>query len=125
MAQLNLYSYGANVGSYEKYPDDSIIYDIRNEHTEHVKIPEGRTQTGLDESFRKKLFKNENFANLLHDYKNNIVDMISSAKTNSTINIVIMCHRGQHRSVSIVEELYEYFKNNEKIEVRKEHLSMD
>ena len=124
MIQLNLYSYGINVGSYEKYPDDSIIYDISKEHTEYVKIPEGVNQTGLDNSFRKKLFKNENFARLLQKYKIDITNLINNSKNNN-INIVIMCHRGQHRSVSIVEELYKYFSSNQNVMVNKKHLSMD
>ena len=121
--QLNLFSYGANVGSFEKYPDDSIIYDIRNEHTKDVKIPEGKTQTGLDTSFRSKLFKNEYFLNLLQQYKKDILHLIDT--NNDNINIVVMCHRGQHRSVSIVEELYLYFVKNTNITVSKTHLSMD
>ena len=124
MIQLNLYSYGSNVGSYEDCPDNSIIYDIRKEHTEHVKIPEGKFQTGLDESFRKKLFRNENFSKLLQTYENEITDLINK-HTDGPINVVIMCHRGQHRSVSIVEELYKYFSNNTNIEINKKHLSMD
>ena len=122
--QLNLYSYGSNIGSYEDCPDNNIIYDIRKEHTEHVKIPEGKFQSGLNETFRKKLFKNENFSTLLQTYKNEITDLIGK-RENNPINIVIMCHRGHHRYVSMVEELYKYFSNNTNIEINKKHLSMD
>lgn len=133
---LHLFSYGINVGSYEKYPDDSIIYDIRKEHTEHVKIPEGKYQSGLDASFRKKLLKNENFAELLEKIKTDICNLqIDAEATQRPINVVIMCHRGKHRSVSIVEELFNHFNNynycddtknmNIKYNISKVHLSMD
>ncbi len=124
---LNLFSYGIKVGSYEKYPDNSLIYDIRNEHTEHVKIPEGKYQTGLDASFRKKLFRNENFAELLEKITTDITNKIT---INTPINVVIMCHRRKHRSVSMVEELFHHFNDcrndsNIKYKVSKIHLSLD
>tara|TARA_B100000073_G_scaffold303411_1_gene271447 strand:+ start:187 stop:576 length:390 start_codon:yes stop_codon:yes gene_type:complete len=127
MIQLNLYSYGCNIGSYEIYPDDSIIYDVRHVHINEVKTPREVNHTGLDKTFRKSLFQNSNLSYLLETYINDIQKLINNGASQNTINIVVISDTGQHRSVSIVEELYLFFNkiNSKNIYVNKKHLSMN
>lgn len=92
-------------------PEMNSFYDVRFLNNPYWDA-ELRHKTGLDKEVRDYIFKDKSSKEFLENAKHTLKLQFDSWKTSNEYVVGIACTGGQHRSVSIVEELHKHFEKD-------------
>lgn len=132
MTIINLVSFGHRFGDIND--DNFVVYDVRKRVFDPFQI--ALNKTGLDKDiaqiilarggniFIENLLKEITLQNSKDSY-GVLISRKSKESLKSQINIAIKCIGGRHRSVAIVEELYDRLKILGYENITKHHRDID
>ena len=117
---IKLISYGLRHGKELKHMN--VFYDVR--FLDNPYWEKGlRFKTGLDKDVQDFVFSSTKSQKFLSQLKSTLRFNFENWKKSEDYIVGIACTGGQHRSVSVVEQLYEYFKDE--FEIKKIHRDLD
>ena len=120
---IKIYSFGHNLGIPDFGNEKIDFYnDVRN--LKNIKTNLKECKLGTDVSTRRRYMRNEDIKSY---YNKNILEPIKNIlekKEKEKYNIIIGCHRGHHKSVCIIEQLFKDLKKSKYTNIYKEHLSI-
>jgi RNase adaptor protein for sRNA GlmZ degradation len=121
--KINIYSFGHDLGIPEFGKEEIDFYnDVR--HLKKIKTGLKECKPGTDIAIRRKFMKNDDIKIY---YNENILEpiiKILEEKKKINYNIIVGCHKGHHKSVCIIEQLYKDLKKRKYKNIYKEHLSI-
>ncbi len=82
-----------------------------------------RYKTGLDPEVQDFVFQSKESQHFLEQLKDTLLFNFKNWKKRGDYIVAIACTGGQHRSVAVVERLYEYFKDD--FNIKKIHRDLD
>jgi len=115
---LKLISFGKKYG----FPDEDLdtCYDASYLHPETIK---SKNMIGLHKRFRREMMKDESVKNAFEKAKQEILEkkkeLMDDGKTDMIASI--FCSFGQHRSVTLIEEIAHEFKKDKSMQIIVEH----
>lgn len=118
--KIKIISYGLR---HKNTPEEmNIFYDVRFLNNPYWDS-ELRYKTGLDQEVRDYILKDKNSADFLQNLKETLTLQFDRWNKSDEYVVGIACTGGQHRSVTIVEELCAYFEG--KYDITKIHQDID
>jgi UPF0042 nucleotide-binding protein len=106
--------------------DADFVFDVRCLPNPHYD-PALRDLTGRDEKVQDFLKDHATVADMMHDIRNYVEKWLPCfvLDNRSYLTVAIGCTGGQHRSVFLVEQLSQYFKDKQKVLTRHRELKLD
>jgi len=103
--------------------DADFVFDVRCLPNPHYD-PALRDLTGRDEKVQDFLKDHATVADMMHDIRNYVEKWLPCfvLDNRSYLTVAIGCTGGQHRSVFLVEQLSQYFKDKQKVLTRHREL---
>jgi len=106
--------------------DADFVFDVRCLPNPHYD-PALRDLTGRDEKVQDFLKDHVTVTDMMHDIRNYVEKWLPCfvLDNRSYLTVAIGCTGGQHRSVFLVEQLSQYFKDKQKVLTRHRELKLD
>ncbi len=106
--------------------DADFVFDVRCLPNPHYD-PALRDLTGRDEKVQDFLKDHATVTDMMHDIRNYVEKWLPCfvLDNRSYLTVAIGCTGGQHRSVFLVEQLSQYFKDKQKVLTRHRELKLD
>ena len=106
--------------------DADFVFDVRCLPNPHYD-PALRDLTGRDEKVQDFLKDHATVTDMMHDITNYVEKWLPCfvLDNRSYLTVAIGCTGGQHRSVFLVEQLSQYFKDKQKVLTRHRELKLD
>ncbi|PPC97560.1 MAG: RNase adapter RapZ [Methylotenera sp.] len=106
--------------------DADFVFDVRCLPNPHYD-PALRDLTGRDDKVQDFLKDHATVTDMMHDIRNYVEKWLPCfvLDNRSYLTVAIGCTGGQHRSVFLVEQLSQYFKDKQKVLTRHRELKLD